>query len=97
MSAVGVVSWLDEGGCLVFFLSLIMATKKEIKYLKENFDYEGLKIIGFYDKKVKALDYDEQIKRVCKYFGFANIFQYDTVMLSEATLFKPDLKTFSDN
>lgn len=74
-----------------------MATEKEIEYLKENFDYEGLKIIGFYDKKVKASDYDTQIKRVCKYFGLANIFQYDTVMFGKAKVFKIDLETFSNN
>ena len=57
-----------------------MATLKEIKYLKDNFDYRGFLRLGFYDSSIKPTDYDAQIARICKWFGIESIFQYDIVM-----------------
>lgn len=74
-----------------------MATLKEIQYLKENFDYRGFLILGFYDKSIKPKDYDAQINRICNYFGIENIFQYDIVMLEKNKYIKADLSTFSEN
>lgn len=74
-----------------------MATEKEIEFLKDNFDYDGLLQIGFYSKEIKRNDYDAQIKRVCEMFGFKSIFSYETVMLLEEKPFKTDLQTFSQN
>jgi hypothetical protein len=73
-----------------------MATQREIEYLLLNFDYEGLKAEGFF-KNIKRTDYDDQIKRICEWFGILNIFQYDTITMEIYKPFEPDLKTFSKN
>ena len=48
----------------------------QVKFLKEHFDFEELKKIGFYSKDIKKKDYQKQIDRICQYFGFDSIFQY---------------------
>lgn len=73
-----------------------MATPKEIEYLQEHFDYDGLKTIGFF-KNIKRRDYDAQIKRICQWFGIVNIFQYETVGMQQQKYFIADFRTFSDN
>lgn len=74
-----------------------MATKKEIEYLKANFQYKGLVDLGFYDKNIKRDDYDTQIKKVCDWFGISNIFLYDIIMMEKNKYVKAELKTFSQN
>jgi hypothetical protein len=49
----------------------------QVKFLKEHFDFEELKKIGFYSKDIKKKDYQKQIDRICQYFGFESIFQYN--------------------
>lgn len=74
-----------------------MATEKEIQFLADNFYYEGLIEMGFYDKSIKPDDYDGQIKRVCEYFGLKTIFQYDQVGMETKKYIQSDFSTFSDN
>lgn len=74
-----------------------MATENEIKYLEKNFDYNGLKALGFYGSTIGKTNYDAQIKRICDWFGIANIFQYDAVMIDDKKSIKADVKTFSQN
>ncbi|CEJ71275.1 hypothetical protein BN1195_03620 [Chryseobacterium oranimense G311] len=73
-----------------------MATRKEIEYLQEYFDYEGLKTIGFF-KNIKREDFDGQISRICEWFGIVNIFQYEKVDMQEQKYFVADFRTFSEN
>ena len=74
-----------------------MATKKEIEYLKANFQFKALVDLGFYDKSIKRDDYDVQINRICEWFGISNIFLYDIIMMEKNKYVKPNLKTFSQN
>lgn len=74
-----------------------MATQKEIEYLLDKFDYKSFLILGFYDRSIKEKDYDSQIERICKWFGIANIFQYDTIGIETKKFIKSDIKTFSKN
>lgn len=74
-----------------------MATKKEIEYLKANFQFKGLVDLGFYDKSIKRDDYDAQIKRICEWFSISNIFLYDIVMMDKKKFIKAEIKTFSQN
>lgn len=74
-----------------------MATQKEIQYLLENFDYDGLKSEGFF-KNIKKKDYESQIKRICEFLGIKSIFEYENIMnKNEWQKLKPDYKTFSQN
>jgi len=45
-------------------------------FMKENFDYAGLKECGFYTKEIKFNDYEAQAKRVCSFFGLNSIYEY---------------------
>ncbi|MFA5234162.1 MAG: hypothetical protein WC390_07165 [Sulfurimonas sp.] len=49
---------------------------KNKKYIDENFDLKTLKKIGFI-KSIK--DYDEIEKRICKFFGLKNIYEYSWI------------------
>ena len=74
-----------------------MATEKEIKYFKDNFDFKELKKVKFYDREISETDYDKHKERICDYFELKSIFDYDNVMLSAWIAVKPIPKTFSEN
>ena len=48
------------------------------KYLKDNFDFKGLKKAGFFGKDIKSTDYEKQAERICQRLGFKNIYEYST-------------------
>lgn len=74
-----------------------MATDKEIKFLQDNFDFAGLKQAKFFDKNIKANDYDLQKERICKYFGLNSIFEYNLIGIEATKYITPELETFSEN
>lgn len=45
-------------------------------FLKDNFDFSGLKKSGFFPKEMKHTDYEGQAKKICEYFGLESIFDY---------------------
>lgn len=46
------------------------------RFMKEEFDFKGLKECGFYPKDMKRNDYEGQAKRVCEYFGYKTVYEY---------------------
>jgi hypothetical protein len=45
-------------------------------FLLENFDFNELKRVGFYNNEIKQDDNQKQAERICSYFGLENIYQY---------------------
>lgn len=70
---------------------------KEIQYLKDNFDFKELKKAKFFDDTISETDYEKQIKRICKYFGFNSIFEYDTVGVDQWKPIETNTNIFSNN
>lgn len=54
------------------------ANKDELlkNFMVDNFDFDTLKKVGFFDKTIKRNDYKKQAERVCTFFGFESIYQY---------------------
>lgn len=69
-----------------------MANKK---YIDANFDIKNLYKAGFLKSKT---DYDYIEKRICWFFGFKNIFEWEKRINNERTKkVKADINTFSEN
>jgi hypothetical protein len=45
-------------------------------YLKENFDFRGLKKAGVFSKEIKFNDYEQQAKRICSRLGLKSIYDF---------------------
>ena len=45
----------------------------------DNFDFDGMKEIGFWPKGTRRSDYEAQAKRVCEWFGFETVYEYRAV------------------
>lgn len=46
------------------------------EFIEEWFDFKTLKSIGFFAKDVKKTDYERIADRICKFFGYASIYEY---------------------
>ena len=46
-------------------------------FLTEHFDFKELKKAGFYKKEIKKTDYKKQAERICKYFGYETVYEYN--------------------
>lgn len=66
-----------------------MTTKE---FIENNFDIYGLRECGVLTNE-KTLEEIE--KRICTFFGFKTIFEYETMMHDKPV--KADIKTFSEN
>ena len=49
------------------------------EFMLENFSYDGLREIKFFDKTVKRKDYQKQADILCHFFGFKTVFEYGTI------------------
>lgn len=47
-------------------------------FMLEHFDFDILKNIKFFDKKIKRNDYNAQAERLCLFFGYDTIYEYGT-------------------
>lgn len=72
-------------------------TKNEIAFLKENFHFKTLQLIGFYTANIRENDYAMQIERICHYYGIETIFQYQTIMVDTWQKLETNISTFSKN
>lgn len=60
--------------------TLLCAGEKERllkNFLEEHFDFTELKKVGFYDKTIKRKDYQKQVDRICQFFGYDTVYQYN--------------------
>jgi hypothetical protein len=48
------------------------------EFMLENFSYDWLREIKFFDKTTKRKDYKKQAELLCKFFGYKTIFEYGT-------------------
>lgn len=46
-------------------------------FMLEHFDFDGLKKAGFYGKDIKRKDYQKQADRVCHFFGYETVYEYN--------------------
>jgi hypothetical protein len=46
-------------------------------FLTEHFDFKELKKAGFYKKEIKKTDYKEQAERICVFFGYKTVYEYN--------------------
>jgi len=67
-------------------------TKKE--FIETRFDIDSLREIGFLKTEKTT---EEIAKRICTFFGFKTIFEYDFMIKDRIKTVKADIKTFSDN
>lgn len=74
-----------------------MATKAEIKFLKDKFWFAGLKKAGVYPKSMKFNDYDGQIKRQCELWGINSIFDYERLIAIRRPARPEDFLPFTAN
>lgn len=45
-------------------------------FLEEHFDFQTLKKVGFFSKKIKKKDIHAQAERICHLFGYKTIYEY---------------------
>jgi hypothetical protein len=60
--------------------TLLSAGEKERllkNFLLDQFDFKELKKVGFYNKDIKNNDYQKQAERICKYFGYETVYEYN--------------------
>lgn len=53
-----------------------MSNKALKAFMKNNFDFSGLKKMGAYPKDMKHTDYEGQAKRICQIFSLKSIYDY---------------------
>jgi len=46
-------------------------------FLLEHFDFKELKKVGFYKKEIKKNDYQKQADRICHFFGYNTVYEYN--------------------
>lgn len=46
-------------------------------FLEEHFNFDELKSVGFYNKTIKRKDYQKQADRICMFFGYQTVYQYN--------------------
>jgi hypothetical protein len=46
-------------------------------FLTEHFDFKELKKAGFYKKETKKTDYQKQADRICDFFGYKTVYEYN--------------------
>ena len=71
------------------------------EYIDENFDIEGMRDMGFFTTEKT---YEEYAERICTFFGFKTIYEYDLIEIKwkegnypGSTAVKADRNIFSDN
>ncbi len=46
-------------------------------FIEDNFDFATMKKMGFFGKDIKRTDYDKMAERICTFFGFNSIYEYN--------------------
>lgn len=63
-------------------------------YMKQHFDFSGMKQSGVYPKEMKHTDYEGQAKIVCKMLGLDSIYDYNKYEIRcHISLVSPDDKS----
>jgi len=60
--------------------TLLSAGEKELllkNFLTDHFDFNELKKVGFYNKGIKKTDYQKQADRICLFFGYKTVYEYN--------------------
>lgn len=47
------------------------------KFMLENFDFQSLKQMGFWAKGTRSTDHEKQASRICEYFGYQSVYEYN--------------------
>lgn len=53
------------------------------EFIEDNFDFDGLKSMGFFEKGMRKTDYEKIAERVCLFFGYKSIYEYGTPYLTQ--------------
>jgi hypothetical protein len=58
--------------------TLLSAKERLLKnFLTDHFDFKELKKFGFYNKDIKKTDYQKQAERICHFFGYETVYEYN--------------------
>lgn len=47
------------------------------QFMLENFDFSAMKGAGFYKKEIRKNDFKAQADRVCQFFGYKTVYEYN--------------------
>ncbi len=59
------------------------------QFMLDNFDYNGLKLAGFWLNNERKNDYKAQADRIVRFFGLKSIYDYVNLPPTKANVFKP--------
>ena len=52
------------------------------EFMEEHFDFASLKKAGFYGKEIKKRDFKAQAERICRFFEYKSVFEYNSQEIS---------------
>ena len=63
-----------------------MIDKKLKDFIEDHFDFDGLKAAGFWPKGIKRTDYEKMAERICIFFGYTSVYEYDVPRFIDSSL-----------